>query len=120
MVFIELAWNYLITYITSIEDLIKYILIAIALIDFYHLISKYYASQWYVKSLESLDAIRLKYLRRIVISGYKTLSSQRIIDKAIKKVRDLESRAEVEQEDFSEYEETYKTQLKDVSHRKYL
>jgi hypothetical protein len=108
----------IIFWISSLDISFKKIIIVIALIDFYSLINQYYSNLFFKKLEIYLDTLRLKYLRRIVISGYKTLASKSQIDKSIKKVRELESQLSEESYDFSQYDELYKQQLDELSHEK--
>lgn len=95
-------------------------IIIIILIDILSAFRFYYLNLYYSKVLNYADTERLKYLRDTVISGYKALASEEVIEKAIEKVREVESDLDEIPFDFSEYYEQYKKDLKNVLDRKYF
>lgn len=110
--------NYIET-LDYITFMIVFMLLVIV-IDIISVFRYYYYNMFYNYISFNLDMKRLKYRRDLVISGYKTLASKEIIDKAISKVRSLEEKLNEENFNFNIYKDEYLKQLEHVRDRGYL
>lgn len=87
-------------------------LMTILIVDMFCSFRFYYLKKYYFEINRKLDLERLEYLKKVVIYGYKILSSEENINEAIEKYRELEKELQDEEFDFSSYKNIYHEQLK--------